>query len=150
MVNQKAKTSALEKKVNKKEANRQKTPFGTLNISKGDDADEMAQTKNNLKAPISPKDKSRYDKSLFPEVAETPIPDIWVQQRIANKHINISPPNFERSIDSTTDLVSPLHPIIRTNNQSINNQSLNHSVSFASIVSKNNIDDSKKVFLVAK
>ena len=42
MVNQKAKTSALEKKVNKKEANWQKTPFGTLNISKGDDADEMA------------------------------------------------------------------------------------------------------------
>jgi hypothetical protein len=125
---------------------------------KAQEVDEMLETKN-IKTPLSPKRASRYGDLNAESVVHTPITNIEVNKRfIRNQNaMSHSPALFPgvpadcSILDNTLSLEDQSQLQHRLGaNQSIN-QSLNHSVSFASIsVSKNQIEDHRKLFILQK
>ena len=123
---------------------------------KAQDVDEMLETKN-IKTPVSPKRVSRYGEINADSVVHTPITNIEVNKRFIKNTMSHSPALFP-GVPADTSILdnalsfedqSQLHHRLGAN-QSINH-SLNHSVSFASIsVSKNNIEEQRKLFLLQK
>lgn len=121
----------------------------------------MLETKN-IKTPISPKRVSRYGEINADSVVHTPITNIEVNKRFIKNAMSHSPRDGASALfpgvpadcsilDNTLSLEdqSQLHQRLGAN-QSIN-QSLNHSISFASIsVSKNNIEEHRKLFVIQK
>lgn len=118
------------------------------------DVDEMLETKN-IKTPISPKRVSRYGEINADSVVHTPITNIEVNKRFIKNAMSHSPALFpgvpadSSVLDNTLSLEDQSQLQHRLGaNQSLN-QSLNHSISFASIsVSKNNIDEHRKLFIL--